>query len=111
MLYNFDRCLKRFDRLGLVISSQSLGICSTAWLCASLFRCRGIPELAPKSGYVRLDEFHSRLSDRPPDQSAWSDRVAAIERHLELARQVDRIRDLEARAFVGQIAHDTIDDR
>jgi len=59
----------------------------------------------------RLDEFHSRLSDRPPDQSAWSDRVAAIERHLELTRQVDRIRDLEARAFVGQIAHDTIDDR
>ena len=79
--------------------------------CARRYSDAGIPELAPKSGYVRLDEFHSRLSDRPPDQSAWSDRVAAIERHLELARQVDRIRDLEARAFVGQIAHDTIDDR
>jgi len=110
MLYNFDRCLKRFDRLGLVISSQSLGICSTAWLRASLFRCR-YPRVGAKERRVQLDEFHSRLSDRPPDQSAWSDRVAAIERHLKLARQVDRIRDLEARAFVGQIAHDTIDDR
>jgi len=111
MLYNFDRCLKRFDRLGLVISSQSLGICSTAWLVALVIRSRGNPKFAAKSRYGRLDEFHSRLSDRPPDQSAWSDRVAAIERHLELTRQVDRIRDLEARAFVGQIAHDTIDDR
>ncbi len=85
-----------------MISSQSLGICSTAWLCASLL---------PKTDYVQLDEFHARLSDRPPDQSARPDRVAAIEGHLELARQVDGIRDLEARAFVGQIAHDTIDDR
>ena len=71
----------------------------------------GYPRVGAKERRVQLDEFHSRLSDRPPDQSAWSDRVAAIERHLKLARQVDRIRDLEARAFVGQIAHDTIDDR
>src|SRR5574339_341146 len=59
----------------------------------------------------RSDEFHARFSHRPPDEPARPNRVAAIECHLEVFRQVDRIRDLETRAFVGQIAHDTIDDR
>jgi hypothetical protein len=31
-LCNFDCCLKRPDRIGLVISSQSLGNCSAAFV-------------------------------------------------------------------------------
>jgi hypothetical protein len=57
------------------------------------------------------DEFDAGFGYRSPDKPAGPDRVTAVESHLEVLRQIDRVCDLNARAGIGQIAHDTIDDR
>jgi hypothetical protein len=65
--------------------------------------------LCPQLQRLSSGEFDTRLCHRPPDDFAWSDRMAAIKRQTQTVRKVDGVCYLHARTGVGHIPHSAID--
>src|SRR5438876_964901 len=75
---------------------------------ASLLYCSALVIFAAARSSDKLD---SGLVDAAPYEPARPKRAAAIERHVEALRQIERVGDVNACADIRQISHDAIHHR
>jgi hypothetical protein len=69
------------------------------------------PTVGTNTRRCPLNKFYTGLVDLAPNTSARAERATVVKRQIHFFWQVHRVHNLNARADIGQVANDTIDDR